>query len=128
MELIECSICFESYHILAKFKKCKHEVCMNCFPKIKLCPFCRNPDITASYDNKYLIKILTENNELNSIFNEIIKHPNIQYNKLSIKLSKYFSKYYDASKSLIFDQILLFLSSKKYHVPYRYHIIYLMIT
>lgn len=36
---MECGICFEEKKTF--ILQCKHSVCLDCYPKIRFCPFCR---------------------------------------------------------------------------------------
>ena len=36
---MECAICFEENDPF--ILQCKHSVCLDCYPKIRSCPFCR---------------------------------------------------------------------------------------
>ena len=36
---MECAICFEETEPF--ILQCKHSVCLDCYPKIRSCPFCR---------------------------------------------------------------------------------------
>ena len=43
---MECAICFEENEPF--ILQCKHSVCLDCYPKISSCPFCRK-EITQKF-------------------------------------------------------------------------------